>query len=118
MELLRALLKQISNTFKENMKTYYQLSTDQFAIAGVISISMSDEHYAKLKDKVIFLNGKSVEVQAYKAELAKREAIQAEAAALAQVAADEQEIITELLREQFGGKLKARIKEKQAVRQK
>jgi hypothetical protein len=47
------------------MKTYYQLSTDIFAINGIIAVSMSDEIRNQLDGKQEFLEEKSKEVQAY-----------------------------------------------------
>lgn len=93
------------------MKTYYQLSTPPFAVAGVLAISMSDEIYAQLKGKQEFLDENSKEVQAYKAELAKREDEQAEAAIAAQDLADEAAALDDILKEAYAEEIKKRVAE-------
>jgi hypothetical protein len=99
------------------MKTHYQLSTSDFAINGVIAVSMSDDIRKQLEGKAEFLDEKSKEVQAYKAEVAKRQAKAVADAEAAQDAADEKEALAEIVKEQFADELAARLKEKQAARQ-
>jgi multidrug resistance efflux pump len=56
------------------MKTHYQPSNSEFAINGIIAVSMSDEIRKELEVKVKLLDESSEEVQAYKAEIEKRQA--------------------------------------------
>ncbi len=98
------------------MKTYYQLSDSQFSVNGVLAISMSDEHYDILKGKVEFLDENSKEVLEHK-ELKAAEALEQDKAnAAKQAERDEDDILKELLKEQFADKIKERLLAKQAAR--
>jgi hypothetical protein len=99
------------------MKTYYQPSTSDFAINGVIAISMSDDIRKQLEGKATFLDPKSKEVQAYLSAVADRDAKQLAITQAAEDAADEQAALTELLKELHSAELDKRIKLKKAVRQ-
>jgi multidrug resistance efflux pump len=56
------------------MKTIYLPSNDQFAINGITAMQIDAEGAEALSKKVKFLDESSKEVQAYKAELEKRQA--------------------------------------------
>jgi hypothetical protein len=99
------------------MKTHYQLSTSDFAINGVIAVSMSDEIRKQLDGKQEFLDEKSKEVQVYLEAVKEREAEALVKAEAAQLAADEREALDEIFKEKFADELAARRKEKQAARQ-
>ncbi len=98
-------------------KTYYQASSDLFAIAGVIAVGMSDEHYEQLLGKVTFLGEDSKEVQAYLAAVSAQEEQRAQTAQALQDAADEREAMEQLLKEQLGAALAERVAEIKAARE-
>jgi hypothetical protein len=98
------------------MKTVYLPSNDQFAINGITAMQIDDEGAKALSKKVKFLDESSKEVQAYKSEVAKRQAEALVKAEAAQALDDEREALDKIVKEKFAEELALRVKEKQAKR--